>query len=108
MINLIRNLLINVGRWLDKREENSNYAGSKFENSPMPVMSSKSASVSSSITDMDGLNFTLYAATGGKVVQTSYYDNRTGNINRRLHIITDEMDLGEELAMIITRERLTA
>jgi len=55
----------------------------------------------------NGMNFTVHAATGGKVIQVSVYDPRTDRHNTSLYVITDKEDLGEELAQIITKESLS-
>ncbi len=53
------------------------------------------------------LNFNVYNATGGKVVQFTTYDMiRDKHINN-LYIINDSDDLGVELGHIITKESLT-
>ena len=73
-----------------------NYATAKIKSSP------------SSIEDGSfGMNFTVYSATGGKVIQIRSYDPRTDRSLSTLYIITDKEDLGEELAQIITRESFT-
>ena len=54
-----------------------------------------------------GMNFTVYHATGGKIIQIRTYDSRTDRTSSELYIVTDKEDLGEELAQIITRESLT-
>ena len=54
-----------------------------------------------------GMNFTVYHATGGKIVQIRSYDTRTDRSTSTLYIVTDKEDLGEEIAHIITRESLT-
>ena len=54
-----------------------------------------------------GMNFTVYSATGGKVIQFSTYDGTRDRSLQSLYVVTDKEDLGEELAQIITRELLT-
>ncbi len=69
----------------------------------------KSASVSSGSSIRDGSNgmhFTVYPATGGKVIETRTYDPRTDRHNTELYVITDKEELGEELAQIITKTNL--
>lgn len=78
---------------------NSHYIGTSLKSShPMP----------SSINDYNrGMNFTVFQATGGKIVQLSNYDARTDRTISSLYIVTDNEDLGEELNLIITKESLT-
>jgi len=54
-----------------------------------------------------GMNFTVYSATGGKVVQLYHYEPQTDKTTSRLYIVNDKDDLGTELGMIVTRECLT-
>jgi len=62
----------------------------------------------SDIEDMGrALHFTVYGATGGKVIQIRTYDVTKDKTNNALYIITDKEDLGEELALIITKESLS-
>jgi hypothetical protein len=53
-----------------------------------------------------GMNFTVYSASGGKVIQIRTYDERTDRHSSSLYVITDKEDLGEELGLIITKESL--
>jgi hypothetical protein len=65
--------------------------------------------IGSSSRQLEGnsINFNVFPATGGKVVQFSTYDPVKDRHNTRLYIITDKEELGEELAQIITRETLS-
>ena len=54
----------------------------------------------------NGMRFTLYKASGGFVVETKVYDERNDRNVNRLHVITEDMDLGDELGKIITMESL--
>lgn len=53
-----------------------------------------------------GIRFQVYKATGGMVVETSMYDRHKDRHFNGLYIITDDQDLGKELAKIITMETL--
>lgn len=76
--------------------------------SSMGVSMTKSSSGSSSaLDDSNGLSLTVFSATGGKIVKVHSYDKRLDRINSSLHIVTEQEDLGEELAQIITRENLS-
>lgn len=55
----------------------------------------------------NGLNFTVFSATGGKVVQLRTFNHHTDSSRTSLYVITEKDDLGEELGMIITRESLS-
>jgi hypothetical protein len=56
--------------------------------------------------DSNGMNFTVYRANGGHVIETRQYDRKRDSNDHSLHIITDDKDLGEEIGKIITFERL--
>jgi hypothetical protein len=56
--------------------------------------------------DSNGMNFTVYRASGGHVIETRKYDRKRDTNDHGLHIITDDKDLGEELGKIITFENL--
>jgi hypothetical protein len=61
----------------------------------------------SSVGDRNGgMNFTVYLATGGKVIQFATYDPARDRHQSSLYVITDKEDLGEELGQIITKESL--
>ena len=59
-----------------------------------------------SIDNNNGMNFTVYRANGGHVIETRQYERKRDENNYGLHIITDDKDLGEEISKIITFERL--
>ena len=73
-------------------------------------------SLGSSNLNVTPMRFSLYKANGGFIVETQFLKGdrnqlRTSDEERnsyKLHIITDEKDLGSELAKIITFENLRA
>ncbi len=54
----------------------------------------------------DGMNFTLYNATGGYVLEYRRYDKKTDRQDTKLHIINHDDDLGEKIGQIISLEIL--
>ena len=56
--------------------------------------------------DSNGMNFTVFRANGGHVIETRRYDRKRDHSDHSLHIITDDKDLGEEIGRIITFEHL--
>ena len=58
--------------------------------------------------DSPGMNFTVYRANGGHIIETRTYDKHKDRVNNALHIITDDKDLGDEIGKIITLEHLRA
>lgn len=85
-------------RWLDR----------KLRNTRELVEVDKAPSITSTRSGIDsnGMNFTVYRANGGHVIETRVYDRHKDRNNNGLHIITDDKDLGEEIAKIITFEHL--
>lgn len=71
----------------------------EYDNSP-------SIAVEEANLQSDGMRFQLYKASGGYIVETRNYDRRNDRNDVKLHIITDDKDLGEELGKIITLEAL--
>ena len=53
-----------------------------------------------------GVNFTLYNANGGHVVELRSYDEKADRMKNSLHIVPHDKDLGESLNHIITYEAL--
>jgi hypothetical protein len=52
------------------------------------------------------MNFRIYPATGGHIVEYSYYNERKDTNDQALHLIPSDLDLGTELAKIMTLEAL--
>jgi hypothetical protein len=53
-----------------------------------------------------GFRLNVYGASGGTIVETTKYDRQKDDHKHSLHVVTDDKDLGEELAKIITMESL--
>jgi hypothetical protein len=54
----------------------------------------------------DTMNFQIYSANGGFVLEYSHYDHIKDGYQRRLHLIRDDENLGEDIAKVITLELL--
>jgi hypothetical protein len=52
------------------------------------------------------MNFTVYRANGGTIVEYNKYDERKDQHHCDLHIVHEDENLGEALAKIITFESL--
>jgi hypothetical protein len=52
------------------------------------------------------MNFTVYPADGGQVVEIETYDKRTNNFNLAVYIIKEEDDFAARIARIMTIEGL--
>lgn len=63
---------------------------------------------SSNSPNTHSINFQIYPATGGYVAEISFYDEKTDNNVRSLHVIptTDYSQLGDSISKIITLEML--
>lgn len=53
-----------------------------------------------------GMNFTLYSASGGWVLEYHSYDTVADQHENRIHIIHDSDEFGQQLANILTIELL--
>ena len=105
-MNIFKKALIDIINWA-RREDYP-------QDIPSPVgytSSMKSSNVVSGSGNIgslnNGMNFTVFGAVGGKVIQIHSYDPRTDRTTATLYIVTDKEDLGEELAQIITKESLS-
>jgi hypothetical protein len=58
--------------------------------------------------DLSSQSFRLniYGASGGTIIETTKYDRKSDENRHSLHVVTEDKDLGEELAKIITMEQL--
>jgi hypothetical protein len=52
------------------------------------------------------MNFTIYSANGGHVLEYSEYDERKDENINTLHLIPGDKDLGQSIAHVITLEML--
>jgi len=53
-----------------------------------------------------GMNFSIYSASGGHVMEYRMYDEKTDKMINNLHIITSDQDMGERIGLIVTTEIL--
>jgi hypothetical protein len=52
------------------------------------------------------IQFTVYNANGGRVVETRRYDKKTDRNTNGLYVINNDADFGKEIDKIITMESL--
>ena len=52
------------------------------------------------------LNFKVYTAVGGKVVEFRRYDRKSDRNDSTTYIITNDQDFGDRIAKIATMEKL--
>ncbi len=65
-----------------------------------------SRDVEATCSDDPVLNFKVYSAVGGKVVEFRRYDRRNDNSDTTTYIITNDQDFGERIAKIAMMENL--
>jgi hypothetical protein len=74
---------------------------------PSPKMSHGMNTVSTRDVGSDPtLQFKIYSAIGGKVVEFSRYDRKSDRHNHDIYIISKNEDFGEKIAKIATLESL--
>ena len=56
--------------------------------------------------ETEPLRFTIYNASGGKIVEITHYDQKTDRHHTSLHIIASDENFGEELGKIAFVELL--
>ena len=64
------------------------------------------ASQNNELESQADLHFRMYRAENGYAMEVRHYDKRTERHNVNLHLITDDQDLGQSIAHIITLESL--
>ena len=102
-----RKVMADFIQWVNNYEDSEPVNESKMASMASPRKRSLSMSTAISVgpggfDGENGMNFTVYHAAGGKVIQIRTYDPRTDRNSSSLHVITDKENLGEELAQIIT------
>ena len=74
------------------------------------IISMKQARISANPVSIDqperAIQFTVYTANGGRVVETRRYDRHKDRHSNGLYVITSEQDFGREIDKIITMEAL--
>ena len=54
----------------------------------------------------DPIRFSVQTVSGGTLIETRWYDPKTDNHERKLHIVTNEENLAEAIGKIVTMELL--
>ena len=54
----------------------------------------------------DPIRFSVQSVEGGTLIETRWYDPKTDNHPRKLHIVTNEENLAEAIGKIVTMELL--
>lgn len=66
----------------------------------------RAISTSESELRSSGMMFHLYAAEGGTVIETTFYDHKNDRHDHRLYIIPDGEDFTSTLGQIVSMERI--
>ena len=62
--------------------------------------------VASTYDDNGVINFTVYSANGGKIVETVRYDDKKQSEEIHRYVISDDSDFSDSLSKIVTMEYL--
>lgn len=73
-----------------------------------PSRKSRGLAISTSDSQIrsNGMMFHLYAAEGGTVIETTFYDHKNDRHDHRLYIIPDGEDFTNTLGQIVSMERI--
>ena len=98
-----------IDRWLFKRLQNGAAYEQKAKNEGV-LMKPSRIGIDRGEPSIDqperAIQFTVYSANGGRVIETRRYDKRTDRNQNSLYVITSEQDFGKEIDKIITMESL--
>lgn len=97
-----------INKWFNKKVEQA-WNEARNQASPQEETMKMGSAISLSRSrrlEQNGMNFTIYSAVGGHIMEYSCYDERTDHSTKTLHIITSDQDLGQSIAHIITYEML--
>ena len=84
-----------IRNWLMNDDSDTDYSGNLISvDSDGPNIQSQ------------GFRLNVYSASGGTIIETTKYDRQRDDHKHSLHVVTDNKELGEELAKIITMESL--
>jgi hypothetical protein len=84
-----------IRNWLMNDDSDTDYSGNLISvDSDGPNIQSQ------------GFRLNVYSASGGTIIETTKYDRQRDDHKHSLHVVTDDKELGEELAKIITMESL--
>jgi hypothetical protein len=84
-----------IRNWLMNDDSETDYSGNLIS------VDSEGPNIQS-----QGFRLNVYSASGGTIIETTKYDRQKDDHRHSLHVVTDDKELGEELAKIITMESL--
>lgn len=102
-------ILVRFANWLLRRfddgnqpEESLGMAMTNTRFNGAKLSSSRGNRGSNMLNDQDStVNFTIHPASGGFVIESSYYDDKADQFKRSLHIITSQENFSEELGKAV-------
>ena len=94
-------------KWLKKALWRWTYEGRELNEETATVSNRLIARDSEAMCgDEPVLNFKVYSAVGGKVVEFRRYDRKTDRNDTTTYIITNDQDFGDRISKIATMEKL--
>lgn len=101
-----------LARWiLKKLTQTNDWSNQQRQENEVSVISKRSSiGLDRGSAQIDqperALQFTVYVANGGRVVETRKYDKKTDRNTNGLYVINNDADFGKEIDKIITMESL--
>ena len=93
-------------RWFKKLVAGWARQGREYEEDCKEPSRLISTAECASINDDPVLNFKVYTAVGGKVVEFRRYDRKSDRNDSTTYIITNDQDFGDRITKIATMEKL--
>lgn len=104
-IGFIKRWLLNNLKEAVESERSANVSKDRDD-----IISAKQARLTIGPANIDqperAIQFTVYVANGGRVVETRRYDRQKDRHTNGLYVITNDQDFGKEVDKIITMESL--
>ena len=101
-----------LDKWLAKRAKrgsdliNRAYMDAEASKEAETISVGPGDSIKGSSPRSQGMNFTVYPANGGHVLEYNYYDPKTDRHNNSLHLINADQNMGDVIGHAITLEML--
>jgi hypothetical protein len=97
-------LRIRIARWLLRNSPESDHGATIGSANSIKLSSPRTRPSMDRMEDT--ISFTVHPASGGYVVESSFYDEKTDRHKRALHIITSQEDFSEELGKAVFMDML--
>ena len=94
-------------KWFDRWfQRQAKKAWDNYDDNPRLISSANGPNVSTDLDTRRAATIRIHSAHGGKVIEISSWDDRKGEHDRDLYIVTDDNELGSELTSIIMQHSL--